>query len=287
MELHEAQDQDRVSASGQAAKASSCPACGGGDPILDQALHVGTGLTSLETSTPWNSVSAAASLCPTVCSVYSEQELALRRAQAPPPRPVGQQRHPDWRRRRYDVPGSTPIQSSFDCRAVTHAVSAGRRISTRTSSRTSSKTDLSTEGDSSGSTMGPMPQSSYLSTRGKDPCSAYAAGPLQRRRMGLFWRWRWCVLEHCELLIYSDEAHAQNCPEAPVERFDARDFTVHWDPLEPQEFRCCYENGAACVLRTGSAGCWEENASARLWIQALRLASTSGSSAWSAAPLIF
>lgn len=258
------------------------------DPILDQAPHMETGLTSLETGTPWNSVSAAASLCPTVCSLSSEQgllqdlsnpEVAIHQAQ-PPPRLARQLHRSDWRRRRYDVPGSVSVHSSFDCQVV----STGRASSRQTNSK--ADRNVNSEGDSSGSTMGPMPQN-HENAQGRSPSSAYAAGPLQRKRLGFFWLWRWCVLEHCELLIYSDEAHRQQRSEAPLQRFDARDFIVHWDPLEPQEFQCSDKDGAVCVFRTGSAGSWEENAAARLWVQALRLASTSGASAWSAAPLIF
>lgn len=97
-------------------------------------------------------------------------------------------------------------------------------------------------------------------------------GPLQVRRLGLFWSLRWCVLDAAELRIYESEATER----APLQAFKVRELVAA--PVEDFEGTATQvfeltdpEHGYSfATLRAGNSGRWEELAAARLWILALQ-----------------
>jgi len=107
---------------------------------------------------------------------------------------------------------------------------------------------------------------------------ALICGPLQRRFLGVAWRWRWCVLDAHNLHIYFDEAHWKQHPDEPLESYEVGTIVAinenNFEGGPPHMFRCVHHtNGHTIVaLRGGDGDLWEEIASTYLWIDLINTA---------------
>lgn len=97
-------------------------------------------------------------------------------------------------------------------------------------------------------------------------------GPLQVRRLGVLWPWRWCVLYKDELRIYEDDA----IDGAPLQALRLGEVMVaakrESDGTDTQVFELSdpTDGRSLVTLCAGSGDRWEEFAAARLWLLALR-----------------
>lgn len=114
------------------------------------------------------------------------------------------------------------------------------------------------------------------------------SGQLQVKSFGLFWIWRWCVLDEEELRFYRNEAHALASPSHPVKIISVERLVASTSggaSRGPAGGRSGAEGGDAPMvirltdhaddallaeLRPGGSQRWEEYVAMKLWVQALR-----------------
>lgn len=182
----------------------------------------------------------------------------------------------ELRRRRYFVPcgAASPVGTTADVPAKGSAETAYSPSSARSPQCRGDVATLSAPG-----CQGPWPKPSAGceaprpfpqredSERLED---VLVAGPLQQRRLLLFWGWRWFVLDPRELRIYEDEQAFRRLPEMPLERHNVADLSVAQDPKSPWMLALARSHGARPIdLRAGPGSRWEEIATAALWLRAL------------------
>mmetsp|Transcript_109313 Transcript_109313/g.244235 ORF Transcript_109313/g.244235 Transcript_109313/m.244235 type:complete len:202 (+) Transcript_109313:123-728(+) len=119
---------------------------------------------------------------------------------------------------------------------------------------------------------------------GASAVEVLVSGPLQRRVLGVAWRWRWCVLTPTSLQVFKDEAHWEQAAKTPpleiheIDRLAA--FTIG-DVGCGSTFQCLDRNSGRTriSLRSGDQGSWEEVAAAALWVDMLNMTAQICSSA--------
>mmetsp|Transcript_107836 Transcript_107836/g.310632 ORF Transcript_107836/g.310632 Transcript_107836/m.310632 type:complete len:199 (-) Transcript_107836:106-702(-) len=91
-------------------------------------------------------------------------------------------------------------------------------------------------------------------------------GPLEQLKFLTFWRPRWCVLDRFELRIYRSEEACRQHPDRPRQRISTGTLDAEIWCGAPEQLTCYKGDRPAATFRTGKRGCWEEGASARLWL---------------------
>mmetsp|Transcript_70834 Transcript_70834/g.125061 ORF Transcript_70834/g.125061 Transcript_70834/m.125061 type:complete len:351 (-) Transcript_70834:155-1207(-) len=193
----------------------------------------------------------------------------------------------ELRRRKYRAPGSTLQHLQLpSCGDVSSASGSSWQ---KTPEALPVAPGCLGEGDSSGSRSGPSIPSVSSTAHGSasaavmrsvsssdmEDSEVLVEGPLQERFLGMFWRWRWCVLDHQHLKIYRDEEASLLMPEKPLEVYCVADLYVASDLHQPALLACTSSSSGDPVLflRTGHGQRWEDFAAASLWLRAFASAS--------------